>query len=296
MYDAHRSTLGNAGIGAETVKAIAAHNPKVLFLCARSPSKADAFITELRQMHPTTTTKAVTLDLASFDSIKSAAKEINASCDQIDILILNAGVSALAPAVTKDGYEIQVGTNHIGHALFTQLLMPKVLVAATTPGADTRIVVVSSRASLSPGLSKGIPLDELKTDMANAGMLKKYAYSKLANAYFAQSLALQYPSVTVTAPHPGVVFTEIWGKVTAVPSFVSNILSSIVRTFALTAEQGAQNSLWCAFGAGVESGKYYEPIGKEVANAGIHKNPAYRDALWEWTNKELAAHGAPGWP
>jgi len=223
-------------------------------------------------------------------------KEINASCERIDVLILNAGVSALAPAVTKDGYEIQVGTNHVGHALFTQLLMPKVLAAAAAPGADTRIVVVSSKASISPGLAKGIPIDQLKTDMANAGMLKKYAYSKLANVYFAQSLALKYPSVTITAPHPGVVYTEIWGKTTAMPSFASSLLGSVVRLFALTAEQGAQNSLWCAFGTGVESGKYYVPVGQEVAGLVPHQNTANRDALWDWTNSELAAHGAPGWP
>lgn len=112
------------------MKATAAHTPASLLLCARTALKAEAFIAELRKQHPQTTTKPVNLDLASFDSIKSAARRINDSCDKIDVLILNAGLSSLSAQTTKEGYEIQFGTNHVGHALLTQLLMPKVLAAS----------------------------------------------------------------------------------------------------------------------------------------------------------------------
>lgn len=236
------------------------------------------------------------MDLSSFDSIKAAAKQINESCDKIDVLILNAGVSALAASTTKEGYELQFGVNHVGHALLTQLLMPKVLAASKEPGADARIVVVSSRASQNSALAKGLPLAEMKTDLASTTTLKRYSYSKLANIYFAQGLAKQYPNVTSTALHPGVVYTEIWSKVTGFGKLITYPLGLIVRMVALTAAQGARNQLWCAFAKGVQSGKYYEPVGVDVAGLPFTRNEQYRDELWEWTNKELAAHGAPGWP
>jgi len=84
------------------------------------------------------------LDLGSFDSIRKAAEEFNANAKRLDVLMLNAGVAMLPAGLSQEGYEVHVGTNHMGHVLLTKLLMPKLLETAEMDGADVRVVVTSS--------------------------------------------------------------------------------------------------------------------------------------------------------
>jgi len=137
-------TGGNAGIGAAFVRAIASHDPAALYLCCRKTASGQAVIDSVHRTHAQANIKLLTLDLNALESVKKCAAEFNAQADRLDYLFLNAGVSGTAPGVTEDGYENTFGINHVGHALLTQLLMPKILETAKQPDADVRIIVTSS--------------------------------------------------------------------------------------------------------------------------------------------------------
>jgi NAD(P)-dependent dehydrogenase (short-subunit alcohol dehydrogenase family) len=102
-------TGGNAGIGEATVRALAAHNPRCIYLCARRTSSGEQVIRTVQKQHPNATIDVLELDLSCFDSVKKCADTFNSRSDRLDILFLNAGVASTAPATTKDGYEQQFG-------------------------------------------------------------------------------------------------------------------------------------------------------------------------------------------
>jgi NAD(P)-dependent dehydrogenase (short-subunit alcohol dehydrogenase family) len=143
-------TGGNAGVGKGTVLQLAKHNPARLYLCARSKTKADAAIADIIAVVPRAKIEFLELDLASFASIKRAADNVLASNTRLDILINNAGVMNLPPGLTEDGFELQFGTNHVGPALFTKLLMPLLSKTVSEPDLDARIVNLSSVAHIPP--------------------------------------------------------------------------------------------------------------------------------------------------
>ncbi|KIW02015.1 hypothetical protein, variant [Verruconis gallopava] len=201
-------TGGNQGIGKETVLALAQHGPSHLYFTARSTAKAEQTLAELKKRSPDTPVTVITCDLASLASVKKAAQDFLSKSNSLDVLILSAGIMAVPPAQTADGYEIQMGTNHIGHALLTKLLLPTLEQNAKT--RDTRIVVVSSSAAL---MARGIDYGALKTDGKSRTVLGGtqilYCESKLANVYFAQQLAEHYSGITSVSVHPGVVRTHL---------------------------------------------------------------------------------------
>ena len=115
-------------------------------LAARTQSKAEAAIAEIKQTVPNGKVSFLQLDLGSLAAVKKAADEFKARSDRLDILINNAGIMAVPWSMTEDGYEIQFGTCHMGHALFTELLLPTLLKTAEEPGSDVRIINLSSEA------------------------------------------------------------------------------------------------------------------------------------------------------
>lgn len=136
-------TGGNPnGLGAATAKAIALQEPATLIITYRSEAKAVDLLTELRSIAPRTDVVGIMMDLADLRSIRKAAKEINQFVDHINILINNAGVMSIQTReLTSYGVEMQFGTNHIGHFLFTNLLLPMLLVAAEKNSPeDTRVI------------------------------------------------------------------------------------------------------------------------------------------------------------
>ena len=102
-------TGGNAGIGEATVRALAAHSPRCIYLCARRPSSGNAAIRRIHSKYPDAKIEVLQLDLSSFDSVKKCATELHERSDRLDLLFLNAGVAMTAPAMTQDGYEYQFG-------------------------------------------------------------------------------------------------------------------------------------------------------------------------------------------
>ncbi len=129
----------NSGLGEATARALAQHNPGKLYLGARSRSKAEAALERIRASSAAAASANIEIlhiDLASFESVKAAAARVNEDASRLDILQLNGGIAVVPHQTTTDGYELQFGTNYLGHALLTQLLMAKMLETARLPGAD----------------------------------------------------------------------------------------------------------------------------------------------------------------
>lgn len=107
-------------------------------------STAEEVVKEIQQEIPSVNIRILELDLGSFASIAKAAAEFNANAKRLDVLMLNAGVAMQPAGLSQEGYEIHVGTNHMGHVLLTKLLMPKLLETMEMAGSDVRVVVTTS--------------------------------------------------------------------------------------------------------------------------------------------------------
>jgi NAD(P)-dependent dehydrogenase (short-subunit alcohol dehydrogenase family) len=203
----------------------------------------------------------------------------------------------IPPSTTKDGYEIEFGTNYLGHALLTQLLMPKLLQTTALPGADVRVVVLASVTHRLFAPKEGILFDDLHTDMAKSGGSTLYGQSMLAKILFAREIAKRYPQITFSSLHPGGVKSSIYDGNKDVNWFFFNImLKPMLALTGVSPEEGAKTQLWCSFSKEVVSGAYYEPIGKAGKEGCRARDDNLAKKLWEWTDKELLRHGASGWP
>ncbi|KAL8294527.1 hypothetical protein RB597_007837 [Gaeumannomyces tritici] len=283
-------TGGNNGLGLETVRQLARHGPAHIFLASRSLAKAEEAIKDVHSSSPEaagTSISTLQLDLASFASIKAAARAFTAASDRLDILINNAGIMCTPEGLTQDGYEMQFGTNHMGHALLTQLLLPTLKqTAAAAPGSDVRVVFLSS------ALESGAPVgtyktDELKTTMAATSTMDRYSVSKLANVHYASALAAGNPDLRVASVHPGVIRTGLQGPMINGSGPLLKGVMNLASNFLTTVEKGVRNSLWAATAAEVESGAYYRPVGVGGKGSKLSRDAKQRDVLWEWTQKEL---------
>lgn len=175
--------------------------------------------------------------------------------------------------------------------------MPKLLATAQLPGADVRIVSVSSAAHRTSGLNEGIRFGELKTEMLNDAGRFLYGQSMLAKVLLARELARRYPQITTASLHPGTVKSEIWSGEKDLNFVVrALIIRPLVALTGVSNEEGAKTQLWLSFSSAVENGRYYEPVGKLDIDGKYTKDDNLARKLWEWTEKELAAYGAPGWP
>lgn len=185
---------------------------------------------------------------------------------------------------TKEGYEIQFGTNHLGHALLTELLLPTLLKTAEQPGSDVRVVDVSSEGH---NLAPGIIYDQDALEKYHT--FRRYGQSKLANILHARELQRRNPSITAVSLHPGVIATDLYAS-----QLETNILARVflpfIKLFFMDVPNGAKNQLWAATASKeeVEKSYYWKPVG--VASKG---NPFYaRKAdlakeLWEWTEEQF---------
>ncbi|OKL61248.1 hypothetical protein UA08_03427 [Talaromyces atroroseus] len=221
------------------------------------------------------------LDLASLDSVKKCADEFDKKENRLDLLFLNAGVASTPPALTQEGFEYQFGINHMGHALLTQLLVPKMIqTRQEDPRADVRIVATASNAAFAPFLPKGgLALNVMRQPDAYSPM-GLYAHSKLANVLFIRKIAQIYPGAR---------------------GVVSMLFKAVVWATAVDTDQGAKSQLWCGTAplggvTGVQTAQYYEPVGKSRMLKGVAADQKLTDELWEWTNSALASYGGKDWP
>lgn len=281
-------TGGNAGLGLETILQLAAHNPQQIFLAARSAQKASAAISSIKQAHPTANITFLPLDLSSFTSISRAAASLISQTPRLDILINNAGIMGADPGLTEDGYETHFGTNHMGPALLTKLLLPLLSHTAKLPGADVRVVQVASEARyFAP--REGIIFSSLKDSAKQLSGRAKYGQSKLANLYFTQELAKRHQDIVCVAVHPGLVRTNITTNTEEGSKVMSWVFGLMKRFVFVDARTGALGQVWAAAGAKgeVKSGAYYVPLKKEVRGDKQVDDRVLAEKLWEWTEKEL---------
>ncbi|RDW91750.1 hypothetical protein BP5796_01144 [Coleophoma crateriformis] len=292
-------TGGNSGLGEETIKALAQHNPEKIYLAARSHAKAEAALLRIRASSPVAKSANIAilnLDLASLKSVAAAADVVNREVDRLDHLQLCGGIAMVPPNTTTEGYEVHLGTNYLGHALLTQLLMPKMLSTAARPNTDVRIVSMSSIGHRRRYPEAGIVFDELKTDMKSTGGPALYGQAMLAKVLLARGLAKHYPQITSTSLHPGAVKTNTWEGDKDVNWFLYNmIIKPLVALRAMSVEEGVKTQLWCGFSKDAGNGAYYEPVGEPGRESVLGRDDALAAKLWDWTDKELKEHGAPGW-
>ena len=203
----------------------------------------------------------------------------------------NAGVIALPPDTTKEGIETQLGTNHVGPALLTKLLMPILLSTAKEPGADVRIINLASEAH-NFARSTDVLLDKSKLNARSTWV--RYGYSKLANILFTQELAARYPSIISVAIHPGVINSDLWIQNEHTSVVMKYIMAAGLFLIGQSVKMGARNQLWAATckKEDIVSGGYYKPIGILSKGNSLVRNPKLAKELWEWTEKELESKGA----
>lgn len=275
-----------SGLGFQSAVSLVSHDPPpaVIFLTARTLARATAAVSSLPVPATTQSTKVVplALDLSSFSSIAAFAARLPSAT--LDILLLNAGIMAVPPGLTADGYEMHFGTNHLGHALLTKLLLP-VLQRAPSP----RVVVLASSVHRSWPQGWGWKPDSLTTEARDMGAYDRYHRSKLANVLFAREMARRYPGVKTVSVHPGMVNTGIVGSET--PWVMTTAITVLKPLVVKSVEDGVRNQLWACVSDEVVSGEYYEPVGVAGKASKDGKDDLLAVELWEWTERELAAHG-----
>ncbi|USP80367.1 hypothetical protein yc1106_07641 [Curvularia clavata] len=281
-------TGGNSGLGKQSILELAKHNPAEIWLGARNNSKAQEAIDDIKHQVPKAPPiKILQMDLTSFESISEAAKTFRQESQRLDLLLLNAGILAVPEGTTKDGYEIQFGTNHMGHALLSKLLLPTLLKTAEQPGSDVRVVVLSSEAHQYAPRAQGIMFNTLKTKAPEISSTTRYGQSKLANILFAQEFARRYPQLKVPVVHPGLVRTNLANTMSEnsiLMRIAWKVLASVIGVDLYT---GALNQLWASTSPNVKSGEYYEPVGVTGRGNRHTNDPKLAEKLWSWTEKEL---------
>ena len=195
-------TGANSGLGLESTKALAAKGATVVMAC-RNLSKAEEARAEVLAVNPAARLDVMALDNASLASVRAFADAFKARYDRLDILLNNAGVMAIPRALTEDGFEMQLGVNHLAHFALTGLLLD---VITATPKARVR------STSSSAAFMGAINLDDLMGEKSY-GRWTAYGQSKLANAAFATELNRRLQaaghSTIANSSHPGFVMTNL---------------------------------------------------------------------------------------
>lgn len=279
-------TGGNAGLGYETVRQLSKHNRSRVYLAARTAEKAEQAMRQLRDENPNASPIGfLQLDMASFDSVKTAAKTFTSKESRLDILINNAGIMMTPEGLTREGYEIQFGTNVMGTALLTQLLLPMVR-ATTKLNPQARVVILSS-ASEKMAPSDIYQFDQLKTTMSDKHTTARYTTSKIANAHYTIALAEHNKDVKCVCVEPGMVKTNLHHQ--AAGMFLRPFLNAAI-CFATPVEKGALSQVWASVSSDAKSGEFYSPVGVTGKGSKALWDPKKKEDLWAYIQKELEGH------
>ena len=277
-------TGANSGLGSESALALAAKGAHVVLAC-RDAAKAQSALQAIRAASPAVSVEAMALDLASLASVRAFAEAFVAQHERLDLLCNNAGVMAIPHRRTADGFEMQFGTNHLGHFALTGLLLPRLL---DTPGA--RVVSVSSSAHR-PGK---IHWDDLQLERSYRNW-RAYAQSKLANLLFAFELDRRLrkagTSVISVAAHPGYAATNLQsvGARMEGSRALERLFEVANRLIAQSAAMGALPTLYAATAPEVQGGDYFGPASlgemwghpRKVRSSARSKDLADAARLWK---------------
>jgi NAD(P)-dependent dehydrogenase (short-subunit alcohol dehydrogenase family) len=254
-------TGANSGLGFHTTLELARKGARVLMAC-RNPAKADTALAMVRKEVDSPSVELVQLDLASLDSVERAAEDVAGRVPHLDLLVNNAGIMAVPYGRTADGFEMQFGTNHLGHFALTGRLLPLLLKAD-----EPRVVTVSSGAHV---IGK-MRFDDLTAD-GNYQRWRRYGMSKLANLLFTSELHRRARGrVLATAAHPGYAATHLQegqgqAAFQALMSFGNKVLAQ-------SDSQGAWPQLYAATMPDVLGDSYYGP---HLLNLRGHPVPTFR--------------------
>lgn len=266
-------TGGNTGLGFETARMLA-ENGAAVILAVRDIEKGRQAAARIAG-----NVTVQVLDLASLASIHSAAADIRDAYPRIDLLINNAGIMYTPKSTTADGFELQFGTNHLGHFALTGLLLDRML-----PVPGSRVVMISSTGHR---IQASIHFDDLQWERSysRAGA---YGQSKLANLMFTYELQRRLASLGTTiavAAHPGIANTDL---IRDLPALFRRLIVPIASRITQTAEMGALPTLRAATDPAVLGGQYYGPAGwgevrgfpKLVTSSAQSYNQAIQQHLW----------------
>ncbi len=271
-------TGATSGLGYETAKALLEHGAEVL-VAARNPEKTADAVQRLKQATGRQPV-SVELDLADLSSVERAATHVANSYDSLDILVNNAGVMATPYRRTIDGFELQIGTNHLGHFALTARLMPLL--------RQGRVVTVSSFMHKS---ARGIAEADLRQQVSGYSKWPQYSKSKLANLLFMLELARRVPAVLSVGAHPGYASTHLQaaGPELAGAKLMAKVWAGL-NLFAQSAAAGAQPSLYAATQPDLQPGTYVGPSFFEYRGAPklVQPTRTARDSelaqgLWGWS-------------
>lgn len=196
------------------------------------------------------------------------------------------------PQATAEGYEIQMGTNHIGHALLLKLLSPLLLQTAITTGSPARIVSMASSAWKYASPEKKIQFETLKDPLGgDVTPVNRYIQSKTANMLYAAQAAKQLDGserVIILSVDPGEVATQLFSRAPG-DEQMAHLQKTVVPKVVRPVAEGVLNQLWAATApdADVVSGAHYEPVGYRPEPSGLMLDEELGAKVWEWTQKEL---------
>lgn len=290
-------TGANSGLGQETARAMAAKGAHII-MAGRDQAKLDEAVAAIRGTVPKAQLDTLTVDLASLESIRAATSRARQRFHKIDLLINNAGVMACPFMHTADGFEMQFGTNHLGHFALTAELMPLV-----ERGKAKRIVNLSSRGHhFAP-----VDFDDPNFVTRPYDPWVSYGQSKTANVLFTVGLEQRFAvlGIHAYAVHPGGIQTNLGRHMTEemVAALMQRVTSSDSGFEWKTIPQGAATSCWAATAPELEGkgGVYCEDchvaeLDDESASSGVRSyalNPSYADRLWK-LSEELTGAKFPG--
>ena len=239
-------TGANTGLGFETAQALATHGASVV-LAVRNVEKGKKAAARIAAAAPGASVTVQELDLSSLDSVRAAAAELRTGHPRIDLLICNAGVMYPPKQSTRDGFELQFGTNHLGHFALTGLLLEQML-----PVPGSRVVTVSS---VGHRIRARVNFDDLQWERSY-NRVRAYGQSKLANLMFTYELQRRLSGAGTTiavAAHPGFAATELMRH--------TPMAAVVTPLFSQNAAMGALPMLRAATDPSVLGGQYYGPGG-----------------------------------
>ncbi len=248
-------TGSNTGIGYHTAAVLAYRGAHVV-LAVRNLEKGNAALSRMVAASPGADVTLQALDLSSLDSVRTAADALRSAYPRIDLLINNAGVMYTPKQVTKDGFEMQFGTNHLGHFALTGLLLDHLL-----PVRGSRVVTVSS---MGHRIRASIHFDDLQWER-RYDRIAAYGQSKLANLLFTYELqrrlggrAAADKSTIAVAAHPGTSNTELARNLPRIIKPMADVLGPVLFQ---SPQMGALPTLRAATDPAVQGGQYYGPDG-----------------------------------
>ncbi|KAJ2929773.1 hypothetical protein H1R20_g7322, partial [Candolleomyces eurysporus] len=276
-------TGANTGVGKETAKALLNHNAKV-YIASRSQEKAESAIQDLKNE---TGKEAIflKLDLASLKAVKAAAEEFLNKERELHVLFNNAGLMMPPVAdLTVDGYDLQFGTNTLGHFYFTKLLLPALLEGVkSSPDGTARVVNTSSSSSLMGKIDFNTLKDSPERRRCTPRQL--YSQSKLGNAIFAKELARRYgdQGIVSTGLNPGNLASDL-GR------HLGRIEYKVISMMLYPVPMGALTQLWAGTtqAGATLNGKYLIPWARIGTGNPVINDEKLGADLWKWFEDQVA--------